>query len=192
MSLRRQTASKTRKFSGNHLGCLWRVDLPVEMGIPLAEAPGACSRPDDWRDPALAVGDARSGPGGAREKRIAGPGVDGRRRQRRPDIAIVPRQPADARDSRARGTRGQRRCQGPDHRRERRRQGSRRALDPRALGARVTAVRRGQLRRASPKRCSSRSCSATSRAASPAPIATSPASCSSRIAARCSSTKSAR
>ena len=79
---------------------------------------------------------------------------------------------------------------GRDRRRERHRQGARRARAPRSRAAqgrrrssRSTAAR-------SPSRCSRASCSATSAARSPAPIAIAAACSRSPTAARCSSTRS--
>ena len=79
-----------------------------------------------------------------------------------------------------------------DSRRERRRQGARRARDPPALVAQGPAVRQGELRRAAGASCSRASCSATRRARSPARRRRASASSSRPTPARSSSTRSAR
>ena len=77
------------------------------------------------------------------------------------------------------------------HRRDRHREGARRAGDPLPLGAPRAALRAGELRRA-PRRSSSRaSCSATRAARSPARRPRRPASSRRRRAGRSSSTRSA-
>ena len=80
----------------------------------------------------------------------------------------------------------------PDHRRDRHRQGSRRARDsPQQPAARATGSSRSTAARF-PRRCSRPSCSATCAARSPAPSARGRAASSRRTRARCSSTKSGR
>ena len=77
-------------------------------------------------------------------------------------------------------------------RRDRHRQGARRARAPRPRRrARDRPVRRGRLRRAVADAASRASCSATSAARSPAPTRSTSARSSARTAARCSSTRSA-
>ena len=91
-------------------------------------------------------------------------------------VRLIGQQPADAGAAGRDRSRGSHRRQGPDHRRERRRQGDCRRAPSTRRPARQHDVRARSTAPACPKRCSSPSCSATSRAASPAPIATSPAS----------------